>query len=402
MDIESIVSKAVDEIKVIDVHSHLFPDDHDELFLFGFDNLMTYHYLIAELFMVWEGKSKDEFFSLTKKEQADIVWDELFVKRSPISEACRGVVTTCNLLNLDLDLLSIREYFENIENKESYIEFIFDKSKVDYTIMTNQIFNTYEIQQWEKNPKKSKHFKTSMRIDQLILNHEKCYQFIENYGYTPNLDGMTKYIEYWYHKLEPEYFMASLPYDFEFSDINRNFGIENIIIPMAKKLNLPIAFKFGTQRGLNPELREAGDSVGVASVESLACLCKTYPKCKFLATFLSQVNQHQVCVIGRKFGNLHIYGCWWYLNNPSLIEQLTRMRIEMMGLGFTIQHSDARVLEQLLYKWTHSKVVIKKVLIEKYQDLEKAGWKLSEKDINRDIYLLFRGSYEAFMSKKLV
>ena len=66
MDIESIVSKAVDEIKVIDVHSHLFPDDHDELFLFGFDNLMTYHYLIAELFMVWEGKSKDEFFSLTK------------------------------------------------------------------------------------------------------------------------------------------------------------------------------------------------------------------------------------------------------------------------------------------------------------------------------------------------
>ena len=78
------------------------------------------------------------------------------------------------------------------------------------------------------------------------------------------------------------------------------------------------------------------------------------------------------------------------------------MRIEMMGLGFTIQHSDARVLEQLLYKWTHSKVVIKKVLIEKYQDLEKAGWKLSESDIDRDIYLLFRGSYEAFMSKKLV
>ncbi len=40
------------------------------------------------------------FFKLSKIEQANLVWEELFVKRSPISEACQGVITTLNELGL--------------------------------------------------------------------------------------------------------------------------------------------------------------------------------------------------------------------------------------------------------------------------------------------------------------
>ena len=43
-------------------------------------------------------------------------------------------------------------------------------------------------------------------------------------------------------------------------------------------------------------------------------------------------------------------GSWWFCNNPSLIAATTAMRLEMLGTAFTCQHSDARVLEQLLYK----------------------------------------------------
>jgi len=406
-DVKFIVSEEVDNVRVIDVHSHLFPDDHGNLFLYGFDNLMTYHYLIAELFMIWNEKTPEEFYKLSKQEQSNIIWLELFVKRSPISEATRGILTTCKILGIQPDISNvgyIRTYFNNIvkiHGKEEYIKHIFEKSNVEYTIMTNQIFNKDEIEEWEKNPKSSNFFKTSLRVDQLILDHEKCYQIIEKFGYEPTLEGMKNYIRLWYHKISPEYFMASLPYDFKYDENNNNFAIDNIIIPLTKELNLPVAFKFGTKRGLNSELKDAGDGVGVASVEALANLCKKFNKTKFLATFLSQVNQHQLCVVARKFGNLHIYGCWWFLNNPSLIEQITRMRIEMLGLGFTVQHSDARVLEQLLYKWKHSREIIKKVLIEKYQDLFNTGWKLTKDDIKRDVYYLFRGSYEKFMEKIL-
>ena len=64
-------------------------------------------------------------------------------------------------------------------------------------------------------------------------------------------------------------------------------------------------------------------------------------------------NQHEACVLASKFRNLHIYGCWWYCNVPSLIESITTLRVEMLGTSFTVQHSDARVLDQLVYKWAH-------------------------------------------------
>jgi hypothetical protein len=53
------------------------------------------------------------------------------------------------------------------------------------------------------------------------------------------------------------------------------------------------------------------------------------------------------------------------------------MRIEMLGTGFTAQHSDARVLNQLVYKWSHSRSVIAKVLSEEYAKLCESGWILT-------------------------
>ena len=82
---------------------------------------------------------------------------------------------------------------------------------------------------------------------------------------------------------------------------------------------------------------------------------------KFLVTVLSRSNQHRLCVAARKFPNLHLYGCWWFCNNPSIIEEMTRQRVELLGTAFTAQHSDCRVIDQLLYKWPHSRAVIAKV-----------------------------------------
>ena len=74
----------------------------------------------------------------------------------------------------------------------------------------------------------------------------------------------------------------------------------------------------------------------------------------------------------------------------------------MLGLGFTAQHSDSRVLEQLLYKWDHSRKIITRVLIDKYKDLQESGWLFSKEDIERDVNYLFKDSYLSFMKKKLI
>jgi hypothetical protein len=95
-----------------------------------------------------------------------------------------------------------------------------------------------------------------------------------------------------------------------------------------------------------------------------------------------------------------IFGCWWFLNNPSIIEEITRERLELLGLSLIPQHSDARILDQLLYKWKHSKEIIGKALADKYQDLTASGWMVSEAEIRRDVAALFGGNFDRFIGEQ--
>jgi hypothetical protein len=66
------------------------------------------HYLVAEYFMIAPPDlSPGAFFNLTQRQQANLIWDALFVQRSPVSEACRGVVTTLVRLGLQKCTLTI-------------------------------------------------------------------------------------------------------------------------------------------------------------------------------------------------------------------------------------------------------------------------------------------------------
>ena len=75
------------------------------------------------------------------------------------------------------------------------------------------------------------------------------------------------------------------------------------------------------------------------------------------------------------------------------------MRIELIGLSMTPQHSDARVLDQIIYKWRHSRQVIAKVLAEKYCDMAEAGWSPDKGEIERDIQNLFGGAFDRFCGR---
>ena len=81
--------------------------------------------------------------------------------------------------------------------------------------------------------------------------------------------------------------------------------------------------------------------------------------------------------------------------------EITKMRIEMLGTSFTAQHSDARVVDQLIYKWSHSRAMIAKVLSTEFEKVVQSGWKLKRAEIRRDIARLFGGSYSDFMAKSL-
>ncbi len=56
------------------------------------------------------------------------------------------------------------------------------------------------------------------------------------------------------------------------------------------------------------------------------------------------------------------------------------------------------MLEQLLYKWRHSRQLIGDVLAEKYADLAATGWTPSEEEITRDVDMLLTKNFVDFCS----
>ena len=46
------VQRIVDETPITDIHTHLYAPEFGELLLYGIDDLLTYHYLVAEAFRV--------------------------------------------------------------------------------------------------------------------------------------------------------------------------------------------------------------------------------------------------------------------------------------------------------------------------------------------------------------
>ena len=426
-EIPSVVSEAIGEVLIWDLHTHLYPPsfgtpygrnveaDSAGLMLWGIDELLTYHYLVAEFF---RSTAADEaaikkFWSLSKSEQADVIWTELFVKHSPLSEACRGVLTTLSLLGLDpneKDLAGYQAWFEQ-QTPEEQIDRVLSLAGVSQVTMTNNVFDDNERQRWLASSHselcRDPRFLPVLRFDELVCDWMSAATRLNDWGYSVSDDfcaqssgEVKRFLEDWIARMNPVYCAMSLspswryPADSAGSSSERagEKCLREAILPVCQDHGLPLALMIGVRRGVNPFLQDAGDSVGLMDVESLESLCSDHPQQRILCTTLARENQHALAVAARKFPNLTPFGCWWFLNNPSLIEEITRMRVELLGPSFIPQHSDARVLEQLIYKWNHSRTILAKVLSDKYIDLLASGLHITREMIQRDAHKLLYGN----------
>jgi hypothetical protein len=407
-DLRERVRQNVEAVRVTDIHTHLYDPAFGGLLLWGIDDLLVYHYLIAEGFR-WFDLSYDDFWALSKEQQADLIWNELFIRHSPISEACRGVITTLNALSLDpkkRDLRAIRQWFAGW-NVEDYTGHCLELAGVKSLCMTNSPFDETERPVWEQDFRRDRRFQAGLRLDPLLLGWAESGKTLETWGFETqeDLGGKTvseirRFLAEWTSRIDPQYLMVSLPPDFRYPDRTIGHRILNeAILEHCREHDLPLALMMGVKRAVNPRLGLAGDGAGRSDLSALASLCERFPQNKFLVTVLARENQQELCVLARKFRNLHVFGCWWFTNVPSIVTEMTRMRLELIGISFTPQHSDARVLDQLIYKWKHSRQVIGGVLADKYAELASAGWLVTDQEVQRDIEALFGGAFRDF--KKL-
>src|SRR5512137_2688035 len=112
-DLAAQVAQVVASTPIIDIHTHLYDPAFGSLLLWGIDDLLVYHYLVAEAFRYLD-LPYDAFWALSKTQQADLIWEQLFLRNSPVSESCRGVLTVLNALGVDArkrDLPALRRWF---------------------------------------------------------------------------------------------------------------------------------------------------------------------------------------------------------------------------------------------------------------------------------------------------
>ncbi len=388
-DLRAQVEKIMNTMEVMDVHTHLFPPEFNRLCLFGIDELLTYHYLTAEAFRSAK-ISHDRFWRMSKTDQADLVWKTLFVDNVPTSEATRGVISVLSAFGIDTrarDLREAREFF-NGRSLPEHVDHVFELARVSSVVMTNDPFDEAEDEIWQNEIRVDPRFKSSLRLDRLLNNRDIDVSSISEWR---------RAVDKWIQRMKPVYMGLSLPADFKFpADDTRDRLLREVVLPAAKEHGLAMTLMLGVRRRVNPNLRDAGDGMGRADVTAVERLCAEYPEIKFLVTFLSRENQHELCVAARKFPNLMPFGCWWFLNNPSIVSEITRERLELLGPSFIPQHSDARVLEQLIYKWRHSRQEIAAALYDSYERLLQSGRAITTAEISRDVHRLFSRNFAEF------
>ena len=392
-ELRAQVDLIVNSAPVADAHTHLFPPEFNELCLWGIDELLTYHYLTAEALRSAR-ITYERFWAMSKTDQADLVWKTLFVDNTPTSEAAQGIISVLDVFGLDTrapDLKEARAFFHS-QTIAEHLDQVFDFARVSGVVMTNDPFDDAEDQLWSSSISVDRRFSSSLRLDSLINTADLAVSTVTQ---------TRAFLDDWIQRRNPVYMALSLPPDFSFpSDDTRDRLLREVILPTAKEHRLALTLMVGVRRGVNPQLRDAGDALGRADVTAIERLCLEYPDVRFLVTFLSRENQHELCVAARKFSNLMPFGCWWFLNNPSIVSEITRERFELLGQSFIPQHSDARVLEQLIYKWKHARRQIADALYDSYQQLLDRGRAITPEEISRDVNRLFSGNFNDWIDPR--
>jgi hypothetical protein len=387
----------------VDIHTHLYPPAFGKVGLWGIDELLTYHYLEAEFFRSSNTAPK-QYWAFSKQEQAEAIWRALFIENTPVSEATRGVIAVLQAFQLPTDRLGLAEAraFFKAQTIESHIQRVLQMAGVSMVVMTNDPLDPEEAAVWKNGDVKHSQFRAVLRLDRILCTWSNHWQVLAGEGYKVDQQAsgksaveLRRFLMDWHERMQPVYMAVSLPDTFEYpQDTAGNRLLKESVLPTCRELRLPLSLMMGVRKQVNPDLRLAGDAVGRSNMLALENLCREFPENRFLVSVLSRENQHELCVYARKFSNLMPFGCWWFMNNPSIVEEITRERIEMLGTSFIPQHSDARVLEQVIYKWNNTRRTMARILPETYRLLSEDGRGVTRDDIQRDVNRLFRSNAE--------
>ncbi len=285
-EIRRAVEDALQTTQFIDIHTHLFKPSLGALGLWGIDELVTYHYLEAELFRSSK-TTPDQYWKLTKQGKADLIWRTLFVENLPVSESTRGVVAVLKAFDLptsSTDLSEARRFFAD-QKVETHIQNVFKLAGISEAVMTNDPLDPEEAPLWEQGTADSKLFHPVLRLDRILNKWADHWQVLQSKGYKVERDlsgnsvaEIKRFVDRWCELMKPVYMAVSLPDTFQYpEESTRARLLREVILPACRHFNIPLSLMIGVRYQVNPAIKLAGDAVGKADLRTVEHLCRTSP-----------------------------------------------------------------------------------------------------------------------------
>ena len=279
-ELSAAVEDELRETPFFDVHTHLFMPSLGRLGLWGIDELLTYHYLEAELFRS-SPIAPEHYWTLSKQHQADAIWNALFVENTPLSEATRGVVAALDAFGLaGANLRQAREYFA-AQTLDAHIGKVFELAGISDVAMTNDPLDPEEAPAWENGAARDPRFHPVLRLDRILNKWPDHWSALQSKGYAvdrhaagQSVSEVRRFLSGWVRKMEPVYMAVSLPDTFTFPEESlRGKLLSEAVLPACREAGIPLALMIGVRYQVNPRLRLAGDAVGAADMRAIENLC---------------------------------------------------------------------------------------------------------------------------------
>ena len=171
-------------------------------------------------------------------------------------------------------------------------------------------------------------FHAVLRLDRILNKWPEHWNVLESKGYAvtgmrreESATEVRRFLMDWVKRMQPVYMAVSLPDTFAFPEESvRGRLLEDAVLPACREAEFLLSLMIGVRYQVNPALRLAaivrqGRSAGTrtdvrgVSGESIPGE-RSEPR-----------KSARVVVYTRKFANLMPFGCWWFLNNPSIVRK---------------------------------------------------------------------------------
>ena len=415
---EALVKEAISAecaLGFTDIHTHLYwrtKSKGRNLARIGPDDAVDYHYVYGEVNSTL-GLSDAEAKALwarPQRERVDWLVEQSFCGRLPLSEGTLGLLTMAKGHGIDTSsgnfkkiLSEWRELYADT-SEQGYLDRIFSRSEVERVVMTNSPFVAEERELLLDDAELEaldKRFLPALRLDEFIHKRDEIGEACEECGF-PEAAGdpselktqaaMRDFTLFWLERLPGVCYAAvslSDKTDFEDRDSVEMLVLEKVLIPVCRERGIPVVLMPFVERQIRPSYANAGDVVKKGDINGLVDFMARHLDTFFMVTPLDANDNYNLSFAARALGNFEVWGHWWCNLNPSLIGEQLRLRLENNGYCHFGINSDARILDQLLYKFTHYWRVMTKVLVDRCMDInQQSGWPITVDQIRNSIRTL--------------